>query len=66
MYALNDFDDTYSVSDAADLSMMSESLRHMRGLPFLEAGHKVAASLQPTSQVMQDMAANSRSRNAKN
>lgn len=55
-YALNDFDDNFSMSDAADLSMMNESFLQMRavsGLPFIESG----LALQPTSEVMQAMAA---------
>ena len=30
-YMLNDFDDSYSVSDAADLSVISGSLKHFGG-----------------------------------
>ena len=55
-YALNDFDDNFSMSDAADLSMMNESFVMMRavgGIPFIESG----MALPPTSQVMREMAA---------
>ena len=59
-YALNDFDDNYSISDVNDLSMLSGSVRHMRsvtGVPFIEAGGLVM--LPNTSQVMRQMAADS-------
>ena len=63
MYALNDFDDTYSVSDAADLSMYSGSIRQSRsGLPFLETGYGHVMQLEPSSKVMKQMAANSSSK----
>jgi len=54
-YALNDFDDSYSVSDAG-LSMVSGSINNLRvvsGVPFIEASHM---SLMPTSKVMREMA----------
>ena len=57
-YMLNDFDDNYSVSDAADLSVISGSLKHFggflgRSLVF-EAGNQ--RNLQPTAQIMKEMA----------
>ena len=52
-YALNDFDDTYSVSDTADRSMLSGSLRG--SLPFIQAGR--SAALEPTRKMMREMAA---------
>jgi len=55
-YALNDFDDNYSVSEA-DLSMVSGSQRNFRygaGVPFIETNH---THLEPSSKMMADMAA---------
>ncbi len=54
-YALNDFDDNYSVSEA-DLSMVSGSRGNFRGasgVPFIETNHTFLA---PSSQMMEDMA----------
>jgi hypothetical protein len=54
-YALNDFDDNYSVSDAG-FSMVSGSINNMRlgsGVPFIEASHM---TLMSTSKVMLEMA----------
>ena len=52
-YALNDFDDNYSIDDIDHLSVMSGSTRNLRfssGVPFIEANH-----LAPSSKVMADM-----------
>ena len=70
MYALNDFDDTYSVSDlagAADMSMMSGSIKNQylntSGLNaqqqyyLIDYGQRMAP-LEPTSKVMREMEAN--------
>lgn len=54
-YALNDFDDTYSVSDAVDLSMLSGS--YMRGLQLMDSNQRMP-NLVPTNQVMREMEAN--------
>ena len=54
MYALNDFDDTYS--DNNDLSMKSGSFR-AGSLSYVEVGY-TAATLEPTMKVMREMAAN--------
>ena len=54
-YALNDFDDTYSVSDAVDLSMLSGS--YMRGLQPMDSSQRMP-NLVPTNQVMREMEAN--------
>lgn len=55
-YALNDFDDNYSVSDA-DQSMISGSIHNHRrpvsGLPFLDASNFAMVS---TSHMMREMA----------
>ena len=51
-YMLNDFDDEHSVSDAADVSMMSGSRRRISmGVPYVEATH-----LEPSSKLMAGMA----------
>ena len=58
-YMLNDFDDNYSVSDAADLSVISGSLKHFgggymgRSLVFEAESQR---NLQPTAQIMKEMA----------
>ena len=56
---LNDFDDEHSVSEAADISMMSGSFRHAHnrissGIPFIESNY-----LEPSSKLMAAMAATS-------
>ena len=55
MYALNDFDDSYSVSDAVDMSMLSGS--YNRGLQLMDSNQRMP-NLVPTNQVMREMEAN--------
>ena len=72
MYALNDFDDTYSVSDlagAADMSMMSGSIKNQyqntsgflhqsqQQYYLIDYGQRMPP-LEPTSKVMREMEAN--------
>ena len=57
-YMLNDFDDNYSVSDAADLSVISGSLKHYGGIlgRSLNFEAENQRNLQPTAKIMKEMA----------